>query len=188
MDDRRVVFLTVGVIVATLVLSIGLIQINKMRIEHLQKQVVEVKKKNEIISDILVISRQAENLKSLLPESKDPAWILDEINRVVAATEIEMKFVEPQRTEEKELYTKIPIAIGCAAPFEQIAKFISLIEGFPKYLFIDEVRITQFPEPQGKYDEALFKDRFSGSLERGAYYLKNPRAIIKVATVLPKNE
>ena len=187
MNDKRILILSVSLIVVSALLAFAILEVSKIKVKKIQQEVLKEKERNQIIVDILEAQEKVKDCKNFFPTTRDANWLIDEINTIVSASGIEMKFIEPQKEVDQGVFVKIPVVIGCVATFDQIGRFVGLVEGFPKYLVIDEIRITQLPKAREKTEEVFYRDKFGETIISG-FFLEKPRSLITVATLYPKKD
>ncbi|MBI3941180.1 MAG: type 4a pilus biogenesis protein PilO [Acidobacteria bacterium] len=99
------------------------------------------------------ISRQREHLRTLrqiLPEGKETADIIRQIQRLAAESNLRIRSFTPQQTVRRDFYEDWPILIAVEGSYGSLGIFLDKVGSFSRIINVDNISIRGLDKPAGQ--------------------------------------
>jgi Tfp pilus assembly protein PilO len=142
--------------------------------KSLRADILRERDKNVLIGKIKAFGKHLKVYDKRIPESGGVSWLLGEVSNLASKEKIEISSIQPGNPEDYTLYAKLFVIVDVSSSFDQLGKFIAMVESSEKILKIESVSMKRMD-----LDENFNK----GS---GKFKAFDVRANIVISTVTPK--
>lgn len=144
-QSNKIVILTAGIIIATVLIGVILIAIpfvNKNK--TLRSEILKERDKNVLIGKIRALGKHLKVYEKRIPEEgRGVSWLLSEVSDMAAREKIEILYIKPGTPEDRGMYVKSYVAMDAVSTYERLAKFISKVESYEKFLRVEQITIKR---------------------------------------------
>lgn len=138
--------LIVSIAIAALILVVGAIFIYKPfsdKTKSLRSEILKERDKNVLIGKIRAIGKHLRVYDKRIPEQGGVSWLLGEVSNMASREHIEIPSIKPGNPEDYGLYTKLFVMVDIACSYDQLGKFIAMVESSEKFLKIESLNIKR---------------------------------------------
>jgi Tfp pilus assembly protein PilO len=139
-------FVIVSIVIIVSILLIGAIFIYKPfndETKSLRAEILKERDKNILIGKIRAISKHLKVYDKRIPEQEGVSWLLGEVSSMASKEHIEIPYIKPGNPEDYGLYTKLFVVVDIASTYNQLGRFVAMIESSEKFLKIESLNIKR---------------------------------------------
>lgn len=149
----------VSAVIMALVLAISAIFIYvpfSYKNKSLRTDILKERDKNILIGKIKALNKHIKVYDKRIPVSGSVSWLLGEVSNMALKEHVEVSSKKPGNPEDYGLYTKLFVIIEVASTYNQLGKFIAMIESSEKFLKIESINIKRI-DLDGKFEKGSGK-------------------------------
>ncbi len=155
---NNIIIAFVAIIVVAVFIGIAFIYIPfNSNTKEVRSKISAEKNKNALIGRINSLERRLDFYKKRTLDAKDSSWMLGEISRIVKEEGIEVSSIEKTPLEEKDLYTKLGVALDVYATYHKLGKFLSKVESEEKFFRVESLNMKRIDADE---DFSNLKEKF----------------------------
>jgi type IV pilus assembly protein PilO len=95
----------------------------------------------EFRSEVATLELQLDRLRTVLPEQRDVADLLNRVNSMAMQSNLRVLGFLPQATTKKTLHTEWPIGLQLEGSYHDLGMFLERISKFPRIINVGNMRV-----------------------------------------------
>jgi type IV pilus assembly protein PilO len=112
------------------------------------KGVATARRLPEFESQVSQLEQRLENLKQVLPEEKDVADILRQVQGLATQSNLSIQRFTPQTPVQQALYAEIPYRLQAEGTYHNLGLFFDRISKFPRIISVSDITIRAKTPPE----------------------------------------
>ncbi len=135
-----------GIIIVALIIAFNVYNGGSSNVESLRIKISEEEKKNIELDKIGKLEKKIAAYRTLLAE-REASAVMSDISAIAKDAEVEVLSVKPSQKESRDNYNKAIFEVTVnAGGYDQLAKFINLVEAYENVYMVENIDINSQPE------------------------------------------
>ena len=102
------------------------------KLSLLGRQITQEQKKITVAEEIIGLKRNLQGFYDKLSPTKDPSWLVGEVNGIADASHLSISSITPAGITEKGDYAKVTVRMELRGAFHDLGDFIARIESMDR--------------------------------------------------------
>jgi len=124
--------------------------------KSLRIEILKERDKNVLIGKIRAIGKHLKIYNKRIPEQGGVSWLLGEVSNMASKEHIEIPSIKPGNPEDHGLYTKLFVIVDIACTYDQLGRFVAIIESSEKFLKVESLDIKRM-DSEEKFEKGSGK-------------------------------
>lgn len=139
---KKVLLVTVGVALAGLMLVRNMVLApHEKRMRSLSSQYAVETQKSDLLQTLSALDERMEGYKGALAASRETSWLIGELNKMAAASDVQLRSAAPLGEEKLGDYRRVTMRAEAAGSFHEIGDLAARIEGGANFVKISSARL-----------------------------------------------
>lgn len=101
----------------------------------------------EFRKEVADLQAQLDGLKPILPEEKDAADLLRNVNTLAVQSNLTIRGFKPQPITTRQMHAEWPIALDLEGSYHNLGRFLDSVSKFPRIINVGNLIIRGKPQP-----------------------------------------
>jgi type IV pilus assembly protein PilO len=103
----------------------------------------------EFRKEVADLEAKLESLKPILPEEKDAADLLRNVNTLAVQSNLTIRGFKPQPITTRQMHAEWPIALDLEGSYHNLGRFLDSVSKFPRIINVGNLAIRSRPQASG---------------------------------------
>ena len=152
---NKITILTVIIIVITLAIGgWGIFRPFLNRGKSLRREILHERDKNIVLGKMAVLDEYLRIYDKRIPKNRNVSWLLGELTEAAKKEGIDIVSITPSDPEDRGIYIKLSVTMEIRSDYNQLGRFISMIESSKKFFRVEKCYITEYhPDSKEETEE-----------------------------------